>query len=928
MKTDIIRPLNHRLAVLCLALFCAWTSAAQAATHVVVNLADSGPGSLRAALANAADGDTIDWDVSEGTILLTGGELLVTTSVTILDPRAHRLAVDGNSAGRVFNIRPNRTVSISGLTITNGNAPGGGGGIYNDHSSLTVSNCTLSGNSANNKTRKGSGGSIYNDGYAGSATLVIVNSTLSGNSANNGGGIYNDGYVGSTALVIYNSTLSGNSATAEQGGAIYNRVGPSRGGPNRVGPKRRGPDRGDATVLIVNSTLSGNSIAAARGGAIYNYSAVNGRATIEIGSTILDAGASGRNIYNQGGTVTSDGYNLSSDGGSGFLTATGDQINTDPLLGPLAENGGPTLTHALPEGSPAIDAGINFSEMTTDQRGAGFARTYDDPDLANVTGGDGTDIGAFELGEVTDRFPNGVAAGDVGQSGAVLWARAGKVGTVWFEYGTDPAFAVSDRTVAVAVNNKDVPAKLVIGGLQAGTQYYYRAIFGDFPSSPEALASAASGKFRTPFSDGSHGLRFGVSSCWNGIYRPFVSIRNVPERDLDFFVALGDTVYADLKGKADIGFSRKKYQDNLAQRQAPDDNFFAFARASTAFYATIDDHEVNNNFAGGAPPEKRGEGKPNYVRAEKDQDKPFFNETSVYTTALQAFHDYWPIREEMYAGTADPRTAHKRRLYRYRTFGNDAAIFMLDARSFRDEAPINGYKSHVTFLSPKQRNDLLRDLSEAQDNGITWKFVLIPEPIQNLAVLPNNDRFEAYAWERTLVLDYIVEHHIDNVVFISGDIHGTVANDLVYQHSKLGLLQKTKMWDISTGPVAHKALFGNFLIPLRLHIEGDRGIRGENEVFKTRFDALQLPYLWPTIGLSGSLYDIFDSRAKLLNDEDGNETDYLSINTYGWTEFDIDESQKLTVTTWGVNWYDETVPYQSIMRRKPFIASKFQVTPE
>src|SRR5207244_2850100 len=94
-------------------------------------------------------------------------------------------------------------------------------------------------------------------------------------------------------------------------------------------------------------------------------------------------------IRNVSGTVISHGYNLSSDNGGGFLTATGDQINTDPLLGPLANNGGPTFTHALLPGSPAIDAGDpTFTPPPLfDQRGPCFARV--------VNGR--IDIGAFEL---------------------------------------------------------------------------------------------------------------------------------------------------------------------------------------------------------------------------------------------------------------------------------------------------------------------------------------------------------------------------------------------------------------------------------------------------------------------------------------------------------------------------------------------------
>ena len=109
---------------------------------------------------------------------------------------------------------------------------------------------------------------------------------------------------------------------------------------------------------------------------------------LEIGNTILKAGSAGANIVNNSGTVISQGYNLSSDNGGGFLTATGDQINTDPMLGPLQNNGGPTFTHALLNGSPAIDAGNpNFTPPPFyDQRGPGYPR---------VVGGR-IDVGSFE----------------------------------------------------------------------------------------------------------------------------------------------------------------------------------------------------------------------------------------------------------------------------------------------------------------------------------------------------------------------------------------------------------------------------------------------------------------------------------------------------------------------------------------------------
>jgi predicted outer membrane repeat protein len=361
---------------------------------IVTNTDDSGTGSLRDALATAVDGDIIDATGISGTILLTSGELQITHAVTINGPGAGSLAVDGNGTFRVFD---NLTsgASISDFSITNGSASGdNGGGVFNEggnSATLRLSDCIVTGNSAdfgggifnlngavtlNNCTINGnvaafSGGGIVNSASDAAASLTITNSTISDNSAtaNDGGGILNGaaGTVASLASVIVsNSTLSGNSATGN-GGAIAS-VSDS---PNA------------ARTTITNSTISDNS-AIASGGGIYNQ----GTADFQIGNTILNAGSSGTNIFN-GGRATSLGYNLSSDDGAGVLTGTGDQINTDPLLGPLQDNGGPTFTHELLPGSPAIDAGdpAFAPPPSFDQRGPGFDRV--------VNGR--IDIGSFEV---------------------------------------------------------------------------------------------------------------------------------------------------------------------------------------------------------------------------------------------------------------------------------------------------------------------------------------------------------------------------------------------------------------------------------------------------------------------------------------------------------------------------------------------------
>ena len=145
-------------------------------------------------------------------------------------------------------------------------------------------------------------------------------------------------------------------------------------------------------LTIVNCTLSDNW-ANQDGGGIINY------ATLDIGGTILKAGASGVNIFNDGGSVTSRGHNLSSDDGGGLLSGPGDQINTNPMLGPLQDNGGPTFTHALLNGSPAVDTGDpNFSPPPfTDQRG--YPRVFNGR----------IDIGSFELQTVPTPSPTPTA---------------------------------------------------------------------------------------------------------------------------------------------------------------------------------------------------------------------------------------------------------------------------------------------------------------------------------------------------------------------------------------------------------------------------------------------------------------------------------------------------------------------------------------
>jgi hypothetical protein len=391
------------------ALLCASAVAVQATVITVTNTNDSGPGSLRQALADANNHDTISFAVT-GTIGLISGELLVDKNITISGPGAASLAVDANATSRVFHIEPGKTVSISGLALKNGTAGGeAGGGIFNDHAMLTLRNCAVVNNRALVK-----GGGVYNDGsFNGTAALTLLNSTVTNNIATGanpayGGGIYNDArFGGSAALTIINSTVSSNFAIGTGilpeffgiGGGIY-----SYG----------------ATLTITNSTISdnraGGDFEAAKGfgGGIYNDGTRIGRISNSTVSHNIAAGNDGvgggisneamliiensilsynhaQNAANLGGTATSHGYNVCSDLCGGYFNGPGDQINTDPLVGPLQDNGGPTFTRALLPGSPAMDAGnpTLIPPPWYDQRG---------PDFWRVRNGR-IDIGSFEVQE-------------------------------------------------------------------------------------------------------------------------------------------------------------------------------------------------------------------------------------------------------------------------------------------------------------------------------------------------------------------------------------------------------------------------------------------------------------------------------------------------------------------------------------------------
>jgi hypothetical protein len=281
-------------------------------TWIVTSLADDGSlGTLRYAIANANSGDTINFAV-QGTITLTQGQLEINKRLTINGPGVANLTISGNKTYRIFQIDSGAFVTISGLAMQDGlsNSPNNADDILNN-GTVTVSDAAFLINDVYTPT-PGDGAGLYNVGFAN-----IIRSTFTGSLsfgvAGNGGGIYNGGtltVLGSTFLdfgvsgygagiynagtaTVTNSTFWQN--TANVGGAIFNYNG--------------------ATLTVVNSTLASNQ----GGPAIYN---LNSSTTLK---NTLMAYSPGGNCYVNGGSIASDGYNLSDDTSCrAFLTQTGD----------------------------------------------------------------------------------------------------------------------------------------------------------------------------------------------------------------------------------------------------------------------------------------------------------------------------------------------------------------------------------------------------------------------------------------------------------------------------------------------------------------------------------------------------------------------------------------------------------------------------
>jgi predicted outer membrane repeat protein len=415
------------------AALLAFAAPAAAQTFTVTNLGNAGGGSLRAAVeeSNAAPGaDRIVFAAGlTGTIGLSGTGLTINAPLTIEGPGPEALTIaQASKEHRIFKVAKFAApggVALIGLHLAGTTVEEGGAVVYyrESNATLTIENCLVTGGSTGGSSYYG--GAISGEGEP----LVVRDSLFSGNEAGAGGAIWAGGDGGDTAT-IESSTFVGNHSKTD-GGAILLEL--QEGGLSQIiastfsgnSSENRGgalfsSNSSASTLLIANSTFSGNQ--AGEGGGAMALDGDDLLTTVE-GSTIasnhvLEPGGEGGALWDDdiqrlidtivaGNTASTDpdlhgkwvsAFDLLGSAAGGELTETSpgsDLIGVDPQLGPLADNGGPTETMALPPGSPAVNKG--GGGLTTDQRGEVRPVNYPGVALSSANGANGADIGAYEL---------------------------------------------------------------------------------------------------------------------------------------------------------------------------------------------------------------------------------------------------------------------------------------------------------------------------------------------------------------------------------------------------------------------------------------------------------------------------------------------------------------------------------------------------
>ena len=304
----------------------------------------------------------------------------------------------------------------------------------------------------------------------------------------------------------------------------------------------------------------------------------------------------------------------------------------------------------------------------------------------------------------------GYTVGDVTPDGAIVWLRAEPGSRLAIQYGKNSELTEFVASDPVTVGqNSDGTTQVQLQRLEPATIYYYRAVVAGKKPGPIARFLTA------PKPDAAAVVKFCFSGDSREGYQPFRIMDAINANQPDFFIHLGDTIYADRGGRATrLEEFWAKYRDN---RDAPSQRLFL----DTSVYVVWDDHEVTDNYEGSPP---------------------------LAVVGRKAFLNYWPVRRE-------PEEVD--RIYRSFRWGQGLELFLLDARQYRNH-------KRGTMLGKQQKEWLFDGLASS---SALFKVIGTPVPFYS----GGRDRWDGYPQERAELLQLIGQKKISGVVFICADLH-------------------------------------------------------------------------------------------------------------------------------------------------------------
>lgn len=540
---------------------------------------------------------------------------------------------------------------------------------------------------------------------------------------------------------------------------------------------------------------------------------------------------------------------------------------------------------------------------------------------------------------------NAVAAGDPTCNRVTLWTRtyntsdsSGRTGiseAVTVQVALDTSFAapVFSADGLTSGADHDYTVKIDATGLQADTTYYYR-----YKTLAGELSSV--GSFQTaPLPTSDVAVHIGHSGDIDGLMRPYPLVVDLAAQKFDAFIFNGDTIYETASSgsaatpstkdaatgvvtqQALLDAYHRKYLENLLPGPGGTYPGLTDFFAAQANFTTYDNHELGNKayINGGAPSTLYNSSANGSSATANDVNTTgqFINDTATFNTLQQAFLDYQPIRTpEVITAQTDLRSDGEQKLYGTQQYGQNAQVFNLDTRSFRDvrlNLAVGGDDTGAradnpdrTLLGATQKAWFKQALLDATAAGVTWKFINITDPIDMIGAYGTGEDggkswWGGYRAERNELLKFIADNNINNVVFLSSDDHQGRINELTY------------LPDASLDPTIaanYKVLDNVFSI-----VDGPLGATGPDTVtdhsftnVKTLADALaakQVAAGLNPIGLDKNFAGLFNvyREGDTTAASSPKAVDFYSPDTNNYVALDVTPEGVLTVTLRGINSY-------------------------